>query len=99
MVDVDSILNYLSENKDRLQKDYHLTKIGVFGSMARQEQTEKSDIDLIVEFEPNTPDLNSLKCQLKQEIQNKFNRSVDLCRLKYVKPIFKSLIQTEVRYV
>ncbi len=98
MVDSRQILIYLSSNKDRLKKDYHLIKIGVFGSIARGEQSENSDIDLIVEFEDNTTDLYTLKQNLRSEIQSKFNMPVDICREKYIKPMFKKLILSDVKY-
>ena len=69
MIDTKNILDYLSINKNRLIKEYHLTKIGLFGSFARGEHTDSSDIDLVVEFEPNIPDLYTLKSQLKNEIK------------------------------
>ena len=75
-----------------------MIKIGIFGSIARGEQNEKSDIDLIVEFKDNTPDLYTIKQQLKNEIQSKFNLPVDICREKYIKSIFKNQILTEVKY-
>ena len=99
MIDSKQILNYLVLNKDRYQEEYHLKKIGIFGSLARAEQTEDSDIDLIVEFEENTPDLYSLKQRLKDEIQEKFNVPVDICREKYIKPIFREQILSEAKYV
>ena len=99
MIDTKSILNYLALNKPRLKQEYHLTKIGLFGSIARGDQSDKSDIDLVIEFEPNTPDLYSLKIKLKEEIKEKFDLHVDICRLKYIKPIFKKQIQSEVKYV
>jgi predicted nucleotidyltransferase len=98
MIDTKQILIYLSSNKDRFRKDYHLTRIGVFGSVARGEQNANSDIDLIVEFEENTPDLYSIKQKIRNEIQSKFNMPVDICREKYIKPIFKSLLLSEVKY-
>ena len=98
MVDSKQILIYLSSNKDRFKKDYHLIRIGVFGSVARGEQNENSDIDLVVEFEDNTPDLYTVKQKLRDEIQSKFNTQVDICREKYIKPIFKKLVLSEVKY-
>jgi len=98
MVDSKQILVYLLSNKDRLQKEYHLVRIGVFGSIARGEQKEDSDIDLIVEFEDNTPDLYSVKQRLRNEIQSKFNKPVDICREKYIKPIFRKTVLSEARY-
>ena len=99
MVEKQNILNYLSQNKSRLFSDYHLTQIGLFGSFARGEQTATSDIDLVVEFESNTSDLFTLKLKLKEEIKSRFNKEVDICRLKYIKPIFKAQILSEVEYV
>ena len=99
MIDSTNILNYLRNNKNRLVHDYHLTKIGLFGSMARGEQNDSSDIDIVVEFEPGTPDLYTLKLKLKEEIQSQFDRQVDICRLKYIKPVFKNLIHSEIKYV
>jgi uncharacterized protein len=98
MIELNQILLYITSNKSRLQKDYHLKKIGVFGSVARGEQNNRSDIDLIVEFEDNTPDLYSIKQQLRDEIQAKFNLPVDICREKYLKPIFKNQILSEAKY-
>ena len=98
MIDSTNILNYLRNNKNRLVHDYHLTKIGLFGSMARGEQNDSSDIDIVVEFEPGTPDLYTLKLKLKEEIQSQFDRQVDICRLKYIKPVFKNLIHSDIKY-
>jgi predicted nucleotidyltransferase len=94
-----NILEYLSANKSRMLQDYHLTKIGLFGSIARDEADESSDIDLIIEFKPGTKDIYSLKFKLKEEIQTKFDRPVDVCRLKYIKPFFKNQILSEIKYV
>ena len=80
-------------------KKYHLTKIGVFGSIARGEETGNSDIDLIVEFDDQDKDLHLIKEQLRAEVKNKFNRPVDICREKYIKPRIKNHILSQVRYV
>ena len=99
MIDSRQVLNYLSLNKKRLQQEYHLTKIGVFGSIARNDQNNNSDIDLIIEFEEKTPDLYEIKKKIRAEITQEFNVRVDICREKYIKPIFKDQIMSEVKYV
>jgi predicted nucleotidyltransferase len=99
MTEATSILNYLRVNKDRLMHEYHLTKLGLFGSYARHEQYQGSDIDIVIEFESDTSDLYSLKQKLKNEIQSQFDKPVDICRLKYVKPIFRNQIQRDIQYV
>ncbi len=40
----------ISKHKKTLKVDYHVKKIGIFGSYARNEQKEGSDLDIIVEF-------------------------------------------------
>lgn len=94
----EAVLTYLTENKGRLQSDYHLIEIGIFGSFARGDQSSSSDIDLIVEFTPGTHDLHSLKLRLKEEIQSVFHRPVDICRRKYIKPAFRNQILADTRY-
>ncbi len=94
-----TIIDYLSLNKDRFQKEYHITKLGIFGSIARNDFSKESDIDIIIEFEDNTPELYSIKEKLRQEISLEFNRQVDICREKYIKPIFKNQIISEAIYV
>ncbi|HEA28706.1 MAG TPA: hypothetical protein ENH91_01700 [Leeuwenhoekiella sp.] len=80
-------------------KEYHLVKTGVFGSVVREEQTENSDIDIIVEFEENTLNLYEIKQKLKKELQIHFNQTVDICREKYVKPVFRKQILLKAAYV
>jgi predicted nucleotidyltransferase len=99
MVNQTQILDYLSVNKQNISQKYHLKKIGIFGSYARGEQTPESDLDLLVEFEDNTPDLTEKKEFLRKEIQSIFQIHVDICREKYIKPIFRQQILTDAIYV
>ncbi|MCD4712086.1 MAG: nucleotidyltransferase family protein [Clostridiales bacterium] len=95
----DQIIDFLSESKSQLQKEFHITKIGLFGSYARDEQNENSDIDLVVEFEENTENLYDLKIGLKQYIKDHLQLNVDICREKYIKPRFRNRILNQTIYV
>jgi len=99
MVEQSQIIHYLSANKQSISRRYRLKKLGIFGSYARNEQTSASDLDLLVEFEDNTPDLTNKKDFLRKEIQSVFNITVDICREKYIKPIFRQQILSDVIYV
>ena len=99
MIDQTQILNYLTSNKEVISQKYNLTKLGIFGSYARNEQTSTSDLDLLVEFEENTPNLSDKKDFLRAEIESVFNLQVDVCREKYIKPIFLQHILTDAIYV
>jgi predicted nucleotidyltransferase len=93
------ILHYLSANKQDISRKYHLKKLGIFGSYARNEQTLASDLDLLVEFEDNTPNLTNIKDFLRKEMQSVFHIPVDICREKYIKPIFRQQILADAVYV
>ncbi len=54
---------------------YGIIRIGIFGSVARNEQTEDSDVDICVEMEK--PDLFTM-VHIKEELQELFGRSVDI---------------------
>jgi hypothetical protein len=45
------ILEFLHQHKKQLQENYGVTKIGLFGSYAREEAQEDSDIDIVVELD------------------------------------------------
>lgn len=48
------ILEKLTAIKPLLQAKYNLTELALFGSYARNEQTEDSDIDIMVDYNPKT---------------------------------------------
>ena len=99
MLNQNQIIQFLSANKQNISRKYHLKKLGIFGSYARNEQTIESDLDLLVEFEDNTPDLTEKKDFLRKEIQSVFHIPVDICREKYIKPVFRKQILSDVIYV
>jgi len=99
MLTKEIILAFLREHFHELKANYHIIRIGLIGSFARDEQNEKSDIDLLVEFKPGTEDIFDVKTDFKHFLQSKFDRDVDICREKYIKPFIKDYILKEVIYV
>lgn len=95
----EEILAYLREKKAEFFSNYQLEKLGLFGSFARNEASTESDIDLLVDFRPNTPDLYEKKMEIKTFVESHFNRHVDVCTEKYIKPYFKNQILRSVIYV
>lgn len=93
------ILDFLKERKEELCKEFHLIKIGLFGSFAQNKNTEDSDIDLLIEFLPKTENIHEKKLKIKELLTNKFGLEVDICREKYIKPYFKDQILQTVIYV
>jgi predicted nucleotidyltransferase len=98
MTQRDEVISFLTGNKDFLYDRFRITKIGIFGSVARDEQTENSDIDFCVEFEENTEDLFEKKLALREFLTAKFHTSIDICRERSIKPVFRSLIMKDLIY-
>lgn len=51
----DDALKILREHKQELAEKYGVTRIGIFGSVARDEATENSDMDVVVEMKKLDP--------------------------------------------
>lgn len=95
----EDILAYIRQNKSQFRERFHIVRIGLFGSFARDEQTEHSDIDLIIELEEDTLHIYELKQALRDVLESKFNRPVEIAREKYLKPYAKNGILSEAMYV
>ena len=85
MLVLQDCIGKLSEFKQTFGSQFGITKLGIFGSVARQENTEDSDIDIVVEVEKPTA---------------LFSCNVDLVRFRStLRPRFKSNILNDVVYV
>lgn len=91
------ILKRLSIYKSEHHKDYKFSKIGIFGSVARNNETDKSDIDIVVEL--LNPDLFILG-NIKTDLELEFGKNVDIVRLREnMNQFLKDRIQREAIYV
>ena len=99
MISQKAILSYLKLHKQDYLSRFGLVSIALFGSYAQGTNSVTSDIDLLVEFEENTPNLSHVKAVLKAELQKHFELDVDICREKYIKPYFKTQILNSAIYV
>ena len=98
-MDRNQILTILKDHKKDISHRYHLKKIGIFGSYARQEETVASDLDILIEFDGDVDGIFLLKLNLKKELQELFQMPVDLCREHQIKGIFKDQILKDAIYV
>ncbi|HPI20127.1 MAG TPA: nucleotidyltransferase domain-containing protein [Candidatus Kapabacteria bacterium] len=89
----------MKNNKDLFYKKLNITKIGIFGSFSRNEQSENSDIDIIIEMPVGTEKIFEKKRELKKILKNQFNRDIDICRERSIKPLFREIILKEAIYV
>ena len=93
-----SIVELLKKNDATIRKNFHVRKIGVFGSFARREEKAESDVDVLVEFEEGYKTFDNF-IELKYFLEELFARSVDLVTVSALKPQLKEDILQEVVYV
>jgi len=93
---LDSTIQIINANFERLKKDYKVKKIGIFGSLARGEQNKNSDVDIIIElYEP----IGFFKfIELEEFLSKILKRKVDLVTKKALKPVIKKSILKETVY-
>lgn len=72
-------LRLLTDYKKSRGTLYGISRIGIFGSVTREEQTEDSDVDVCVDLE--RPSMFSL-VHIKDELQQLFGCKVDIVRLR-----------------
>ncbi len=96
MKTLEGIKKILGEHKEELKRKFGVKEIGIFGSYVRNEQTEVSDVDTLVEFEkPIGWEIVDLKEYLEEILK------VDLLPKGGVirKPLLWKYIKEEVVYV
>jgi predicted nucleotidyltransferase len=96
MLSLEAIRNKLVEHKQRLFLRYGLSNIAVFGSYARNQQTDESDIDILVEF--NKP-IGIEFVDLAEELEQILSVKVDLVSKRGLKESYFKAIEKELRYV
>jgi len=90
-------IELLIKNEYEIKKKFGVTKIGIFGSFARGEEKEGSDIDVLVEFQENYKTFDNYM-DLKFLLEDLFGRKIDLVTIDALRPQLKDGILQEVIY-
>lgn len=88
---IDLLKQYYQEKA----RKYGVIKMALFGSVARDEQTEESDVDVAYEGEPNI----FLRSRMKRELEALFGCKVDVVRLRKNSNEFEQIISKDLIYV
>lgn len=88
--------DFLVKHKARL-REYGVKRCGVFGSFARGQQTDSSDIDILVEFEPGNKSFDNFM-QLAFFLEDTLGRRVELVTPESLSPYIGPRILGEVEY-
>ena len=90
------VIKKLRHLKPELEERYGVTRIGIFGSVARNEAHNGSDIDIVVDM---APDLLK-RVSLKAELELLFDKKVDVVRYWHgMNHYLKARIDQEAVYV
>jgi predicted nucleotidyltransferase len=96
MYTLEKILKILRERKPELQKKYPISRLGVFGSYARGDATENSDIDIAVEI---TGPMGLNFIAMANEIEEILGRKVDVVPKRSIKSHYLQYVERDIVYV
>lgn len=93
----EQIIEKLRELKPMLAEKYHICNVGLFGSYARDDANENSDIDLLVDYDQVTPLWDVV--ETIDDLEQVFKRKVEVTHRKYLKKYIKEYVMREVIFV
>jgi predicted nucleotidyltransferase len=96
MYTLEKILRILRERKPELQKKYPISRLGVFGSYARGDATENSDIDIAVEI---TGPMGLNFIAMANEIEEILGTRVDVVPKRSIKSHYLPYVERDIVYV
>jgi predicted nucleotidyltransferase len=100
IINKSKILSVLQTQKPTLGERFGISRLGLFGSYAKDQARTDSDIDLVYELELGKslmlPDLIALEQLLSEKLKHE---RVELVDLKYMNPIIRYYMKEEVIYV
>jgi predicted nucleotidyltransferase len=91
------VLQMLAQQKSSLLETYQITRLGIFGSYARGEQTDESDIDILVEYD-KAPTLYQI-IELRDDLSELFAIKVDVVTKNGLKARIRERVLAEVIYL
>jgi uncharacterized protein len=94
---LEDIKQILTQNRHLLQENYHMTELGIFGSYARGEQTETSDIDVLIDY-GDAPTLFKL-VELRDYLSQITGMKVDVMTKNGLKTRIRDRVLSEVFYI
>jgi len=94
MITKEQILQILTENRSEWQTRFAVKSLGLFGSAARNEFKETSDVDVLVSFQDATTFKQYLG--LKRYLEHLLSKPVDLITESGLKPRARSYVEKDL---
>jgi predicted nucleotidyltransferase len=95
------ILDYLKSKKEELHKKYGIISLGLYGSYARDEATQNSDVDIFYERDSSVELESGLEfLTVNEQLANDLHvPKVDFVSLTFMNPIIKYYAKKDFIYV
>jgi len=87
----------INKTMPSIKAKYHIKQLGIFGSFVRNEQTEESDVDILVEFDSPIGFFDFVR--LERQLSETLNKKVDLVSKKALKSAIREEVLKEIKYV
>ncbi len=94
----EEITDFLTAHKDEMAQRFGVVKIGLFGSYARGEAREDSDIDIAIEMAADQKNLHNFLA-FKRHLEETFSKKVDIGIESSLKSEARKTIEKEIIYV
>lgn len=93
---LDQVKKRILLEKNSLYRKYGISNMAIFGSYARHEQKQDSDVDIMVEF---SKPIGIEFIDLAEELEKILGNKVDLVSKQGIKPKYFDAIKDELQYV
>ncbi|HEY5464459.1 MAG TPA: nucleotidyltransferase family protein [Hanamia sp.] len=97
MYNTHQIIKILEYQKKELVKKYPISEMGLFGSYARGDYNEHSDIDILVDFDGRIDGFDYIK--IAHHLEDAFKQKVDLVSRKGIKPKYLPYVENNLIHV
>ncbi len=92
------IIVFLQTHKDEMEERFGVVSVGLFGSYARGEAREDSDIDIAIELRPEKKSLSNF-FGIRRYLEEQFGKKVDLGIESTLKPLAREMVAKEIIHV
>ena len=99
MTNKEQIVQYLRDNRQVFLEKYNVDSFILFGSFARNENRDKSDIDIVYSLKKGAKLNFDNYLELENELQKAFGKKVDLINQKKLNPLVKLNAAKDFIYV
>ena len=89
----EAVLRVLRESKPSLEQEFPVWRLALFGSVARDEADEQSDVDILVEVEPS---IGLGFVTLAERLESLLGHKVDLVSRRGIQPLLWKRIEREL---